>query len=157
MSTIKKRDKENIFTGSDKSTLAFPKFTKKKTEPKKKTVKIGEKVIQEKLEGRLRSYGLKFFHIPDLLLFFLKNNPAVPQYIRNLVSEYFKGVPDLVVFHKNQEGYNYCLLLELKTEAGKVSTGQQRWHSGLNVIVTYGLKEAYQAVEDFIKFVDDKA
>ncbi len=101
----------------------------------------------------LKSYGLKYFHIPDNLLCFLKTNSAVPQGIRNLISEHFKGVPDLVIFHKNQDGYNFCLLLELKTENGKVSTGQKNWHAGLNVNVTYGLGEAKKVVEEFIEFV----
>jgi hypothetical protein len=145
--------KTKSFTGSDKSSLAFPKIQKKKT-PKRKTVKQPEKVIQSQIEGMLKSYGLKYFHIPDNLLCFLKTNSAVPQGIRNLISEHFKGVPDLVIFHKNQEGYNFCLLLELKTENGKVSTGQKNWHAGLNVNVTYGLEEAKKVVEEFIEFVD---
>jgi hypothetical protein len=147
--------KTNSFSGSDKSSLAFPKFQKKKA-PSKKS-KQPEKVIQRQIEGLLKSYGLRYFHIPDNLLYFLKTNPIVPQNIRNLISEHFKGVPDLVVFHKNQEGFNFCLLLELKTESGKVSTGQKNWHSGLNVNITYGLEEAKTAVENFIEFVDDKS
>ena len=153
----KKNKDAKVFIGSDKSTLAFPKFQKKKSGPKTKKAKRPEEVIQSQIEGLLKSYGLKFFHIPDNMLFFLMRNPAVPQWIRNLVKEYFKDLPDIIAFHKNQEGHNFCLLLELKTEVGSLSTGQKRFKSGLNVIVTYGLEEAKAAVEEFIEFVDNKA
>lgn len=153
----KKSSSAKVFIGADKSNLAFPKFAGKKKSAANKKVTLKENVIQDQVEGHLKSYGLKFFHIPDALLCFLKTNKFVPQYIRNYIKEYFSGLPDLLIFHKNNEGFNFCLLLELKTEAGVVSTVQQRWHMGLNVHVTYSLAEAKKVIDDFIEFVDNKA
>jgi len=152
---IKKSKKAIGFKGADKSGLAFPKKTKK-TAPKKKRTHP-EKVIQKQVEAYLKSYGIKFFHIPDYLLMFIKTSPLVPQHLRNLVSEHFKGMPDIIAWHKNQDGYNFCLLLELKTETGKLSQGQKNWKIGLNVNVTYSLEEAINVIDNFLEFCDGKS
>lgn len=154
----KKKSEAKVFIGADKSSLMFPKYEGKKIKgPKNPKVTLKENVIQRKVERYLKSYGLKFLHIPDALLMFLMKNPLVPMHIRKFVKEYFSGLPDLLIFHKNSEGHNFCLLLELKTEAGVVSTVQGRWHAGLNVHVTYSLKEAKEVIDEFIEFVDNKS
>lgn len=147
-----KRKKTKTFTGADKSALAFPKKKVKPTTKKKKT--SPEKVIQKQVEAYLTILGVRFFHIPDYLLMFIKVTPGVPQYLKNLVSQHFKGLPDLIIWHKNEKGFNHCLLLELKTETGKLSQGQINWHKGLNVAVTYSADEAIKEVNKFIEFCD---
>ena len=148
-----KRNKKTInFTGADKSALAFPK--KKIKTPTKKKRTSPEKLIQKKVEAYLNILGVRFFHIPDYLLMFIKATPGVPQYLKNLVSQHFKGLPDLIIWHKNKKGFNHCLLLELKTETGKLSQGQKNWHKGLNVAVTYGAEEAIKEIDKFICFCE---
>jgi len=66
-------------------------------------------------------------------------------------------MPDIIAWHKNQDGYNFCLFLELKTETGKLSQGQKNWKIGLNVNVTYSLEEAINVIDNFLEFCDGKS
>lgn len=149
---IKKSKQAIGFKGTDKTALAFPK--KKVKTPNKKKKTSPEKIIQKQVEAYLTILGVRFFHIPDYLLMFIKVTPGVPQYLKNLVSQHFKGLPDLIIWHKNEKGFNHCLLLELKTETGKLSQGQKNWHKGLNVSVTYGSDEAIKEIDKFISFCE---
>jgi len=108
-----------------------------------------EKMIQAEIECLCHLKGLRFIHIPDGVLGYLAR--ANPQ-VRALISKYFCGIPDLLIFAP-AEKYNYCLMLELKTEAGKLSQGQKNWHRGQNVITAYGLNEAKTALLEFEEFI----
>jgi VRR-NUC domain len=91
--------------------------------------------------------GIRFFRIPDKLLLFLAWH--APQWVRVFVARYFAGVPDLMLFRPLPGGKNEVRFLELKTEAGKVSQSQAKWHSGLNVLICRGWQETERAILDF--------
>lgn len=115
--------------------------------PKRGKVTIKERDLQSMAEDLCDSLGIRWFRIPDKLLAFLHN--FAPQWVRVFVSKYLKGVPDMMLFRKCETGDNIVRLIEIKTEAGKVSQGQRHWHRGLNVHVTYGWQETETAIRDF--------
>ena len=100
-----------------------------------------EKDIQKEVERRLKDYGIRYIHIPS------------DTYVKT--GGHFKGVLDLLAFFRREDGFNYCLCLELKADKGKLSQGQKNWHKGLNVHVTYGMDEAIECVENWVKFIDE--
>ena len=59
------------------------------------------------------------------------------------------GVPDLMLFKALPDGRNEVLFLEIKTEAGKLSLSQQKWHSGLTVKISYGWEETERIIKEF--------
>jgi len=109
-----------------------------------------EKDIQARAESLCDALGIRWFRIPDTLLGYLKNNQSVPIWARVMIGRYFRGVPDLMLFKRLEPGDNVCRFIEIKTEVGKLSQGQNQWHRGLNVHVTYGWAETEKAIKDFI-------
>lgn len=110
--------------------------------------KIPEKNLQAMAEHLCIQLGIRFFRIPDKLMGFLAT--SAPVWVRVFVAGYFQGVPDLMLFKKRPDGSNEVRFIEIKTEAGKISQGQAKWHSGLTVMVTYGWYETEQAIRSFI-------
>lgn len=108
---------------------------------------IKEKDLQSMAENLCIALGIRFFRIPDKLMGFLAN--YAPPWVRVFVARYFAGVPDLMLF-KRRDGLNEVRFIEIKTEAGKVSQGQAKWHSGLDVIVCYGWEETEKAIRGFL-------
>ncbi len=127
-------------------TIAAPGPRK---QPKASKVTIKEKDLQGMAENLALALGIRFFRIPDKLLSFLAN--FAPPWTRVFVARYFAGVPDMMLFKRLPDGRNEVRFIEIKTEAGKVSQGQSKWHSGLAVIVTYGWDETEKAIRDFTK------
>lgn len=124
--------------------LALPSVRKK---PKAAKVSIKEKDLQAMAENLCVALGIRFFRIPDKLLAFLAF--AAPAWTRVFVARYIKGTPDMMLFKPIPGGDNVVRFVEIKTEAGKVSQGQSKWHSGLNVHITYGWPETEQAIRGF--------
>ena len=127
--------------------------------PKAKAL-LPESDLQARAENLCLSLGIRFFRIPDKLQGFLAH--YAPPWVRVFVARYFAGVPDLMLFRpgikvtvkaggeiEKQPDDNFCRFIEIKTEAGKLSQGQSKWHTGLNVIVTYGWPETEKAIRDF--------
>lgn len=108
-----------------------------------------ERDIQARAEALCDTLGIRWFRVPDSLLAALKNNPSIPMWCRAMVARYFKGVPDLMLFKKSEGGDNLTRFIEIKTEVGKVTQGQEHWHRGLNVRVTYGWEETEKAIKEF--------
>ena len=115
--------------------------------PRASKVTIKEKDLQGMAENLATALGIRFFRLPDSLMGYLAacNVP----WIRVFVSRYLAGVPDLMLFKALPDGRNEVRFIEIKTEAGRVSTGQQKWHSGLNVHVCYGWPSVEKAITDF--------
>lgn len=124
--------------------LALP-GGRKKTKGAKVTIK--EKDLQAMAENLCIALGIRFFRIPDKLLAFLAF--AAPAWTRVFVAKYFAGVPDLMLFRALPDGKNEVRFIEIKTEAGKVHQSQSKWHSGLNIHVTYGWDETEKAIREF--------
>lgn len=98
-------------------------------------------------ENLCDSLGIRFFRLPDSLLGYLARCPDA--WMRAFVSRYLAGVPDLLLFKALPDGKNEVRFVEIKTEAGKVSQGQAKWHSGLKVHVCYGWAEVEKAILEF--------
>jgi hypothetical protein len=126
--------------------LALPGMRKK---PRAAKVTIKEKDLQAMAENLCLAMGIRFFRIPDKLLAFLAF--AAPSWTRVFVARYLKGLPDMLLFKKTSHGLNFCKMIEIKTEAGKLSAGQTAWHFGLSVHTTYGWEATEKAIKDFIK------
>ena len=120
-----------------------------RVEKVKKTKKRGEaeKVLQSKCEKYLDLKGIRYIRLPDSLygMIFNPYNKVPPQ-VRREISDCIKGVPDLIILDK-QGNYNKCLLIELKTETGKLSQGQKSFSKGLNVEVVRDLTTFKELVQ----------
>lgn len=119
--------------------------TRKKPRASKVTIK--ERDLQSMAEELCDAMGIRFFRIPDKLLGFLK--AYAPEWTRVFVYKYLSGLPDMMLFKRQPQGDNVVRFIEIKTEAGKLHQSQEKWHSGLNVIVAYGWPEVEKAIMDF--------
>jgi hypothetical protein len=115
--------------------------------PRTSKVTIKEKDLQAMAENLCLAMGIRFFRIPDKLMAFLAW--SAPEWTRIFVSRYLSGTPDLMLFKAIPDGKNEVRFVEIKTEAGKVSQGQAKWHSGLNIHVCYGWEETEKAIKGF--------
>jgi hypothetical protein len=120
--------------------------------PRASKVTIKEKDLQSMAENLCAALDIRFFRIPDKLLAFLSF--AAPPWTRVFVARYFAGLPDMLLFKKSKNGMNFCKLIEIKTEAGKLSQSQSKWHSNLNVTVTFGWDETEKAIIAFSNFME---
>lgn len=139
-----KKPKRDDIQSQAPGFIAKPGPRKKPPAPK---VTIKEKGLQGMAENLCNALGIRFFRIPNSLLGYLARCPVV--WIRVFVGRYLAGLPDMLLFKKNEAGDNLCRFVEIKTEAGKVSQGQAEWHSGLNVRVCYGWEEVEKAIREF--------
>jgi hypothetical protein len=124
--------------------IAPPGERKKPRAPK---VTIKERDLQSMAENLCLALGVRFFRVPDKLLAYLKC--YAPEWTRVFVSRYLSGLPDLLLFKSNPKGDNTVRFIEIKTEAGKLRQSQSKWHSGLNIHVTYGWAQTEKAILDF--------
>ena len=134
------------FLKSVKGTNPPTGIKKKSKSPPK--AKLPEKTLQAMAESLCIKLGIKFFRIPDKLLGFLAT--SAPPWVRVFVAGYFAGVPDLMLFKRLPDGTNQVKFIEIKTEAGKVSQGQAKWHAGLTVSVCYGWEETEKEIMEFL-------
>lgn|SRR3990167_3752776 len=109
-----------------------------------------EASIQATVEAYLNARHIRYIHIPNKVYQFLFYSKHVPVWVKALCSKHLKGIPDLLIF-KKEEKYNSCLLLELKAEKGKVSDRQKLWHDGLNVAVVFSWPDARKIIDEFYK------
>jgi hypothetical protein len=129
---------------------------KPKDKPRRTTKpKTKEKEIQSLVESYLRAKHIKYTRFPDSLYRYIFGIGGVPVHIKAQLAEYMRGVPDLIIYMQSKE-YNYTLLLELKTETGKLSQGQKNWGQGLSVAVARSFQEAKTAIDIFLAYVDAK-
>jgi VRR-NUC domain len=143
MNRVKKVSRSDIQSQAP-GFIAKPGPRKKPPVPK---VTMKERDIQGLAENLCNSLGIRFFRLPDSLLGYLARCTVV--WIRVFVGRYLAGLPDILLFKKNPAGDNICRMIEIKTEAGKLSQGQIKWHSGLNVHVCYGWDETEAAIMAF--------
>ena len=129
----------------------IPRFKKVKKALAKVTMK--EKQLQSIVEQYLDALGLAYFRIPDQVLKTLRWS-AGPG-IGRLVSEYFAGLPDLLLFRGKGENM-FCAGLELKTEAGRLSQKQKKWQEKIGTIVTYGWDETKEFIDNWLQKTDKK-
>jgi hypothetical protein len=131
--------------------LAFPK---KKKVPKQRKADTPEAIIQMRLEKYLDMTEVRYIRIPDCV-YRLFTYTSIPVWVKQEMSSAFKGVPDLLCFKKSGD-YNTSLLVEVKTDVGKLSQGQKKWHQGLNVAVVRSFEEGKDIIDRFKEVNDDK-
>ena len=111
---------------------ALERANNNRNSAREKKKKIGfqgkESELQKMCESYLKQNGLRYVHIPDNVLRYIKT--TAPIWITTQLSKAFKGVPDLMVFQGDKS-----LLVELKNVKGKLSQGQINWHKGVDVKV----------------------
>lgn len=100
-----------------------------------------EKHLQRICEHYLLVQKIEFFHIPDTLFQFIysplinnliSKNRYVYQWlqgVRKLVSKYFLGLPDIIIFDKSGK----YLAIELKTKTGKLREAQKKKSQKMDV------------------------
>ncbi len=109
---------------------------------------LPEKDLQAMAENLCIALGIRFFRLPDSLLGYLARCPDA--WIRVFVSRYLAGLPDMLLFRPRPEGDNVVRMIEIKTEAGKLSQGQEKFHAGLNVHICFGWAETENAIRGFL-------
>ena len=124
--------------------MSIPRPRRKPPAPR---VTLKEKDLQAMAENLCHARGIRFFRLPDSLLGYLARCPDA--WIRVFNSRYLAGLPDLLLFKVRPEGDNIVRFIEIKTEAGRVRQGQEKWHSGMNVHVCRGWAETEKAILDF--------
>lgn len=133
-----------ILAASKAAGVQIPANRRKPRAPK---VAIKEKDLQAMAEDLCIAKGIRFFRLPDSLLAYLAR--CSDTWVRVFNSRYLAGTPDLMLFAPRAEGDNIVRFIEIKTEAGKVSQGQSKWHSGLKVNVCHGWQETEDAILGF--------
>ena len=93
-----------------------------------------EAELQDLCEGYLTIKGIWFFHIP-----------AASYKARG--ANVLAGIPDLLIFKKDNDTNNNCLLVELKTKVGKPNPKQKKWAKETNV----HLIRSFEGFKDLIK------
>ena len=94
---------------------------RKKPVPK---VTITEDQLQGQCNDTLNAYRMRWLRIPDWIWAWLKQN--APIQIMKELSKRFGGMPDIIALEPVGD-YNLALLLELKTETGKLHGKQKHW------------------------------
>lgn len=103
--------------GNFKNTTA-----KKRTEVDRRSKGLNESEIQKQCEDLLNFLQLRYIRIPDALYrYVFSAQSKLPAYLKKLIADFIKGVPDLTVLLK--DGRYICV--ELKTASGKLSQGQK--------------------------------
>jgi len=126
----------------------IPKPGKKKKEAPKK-VKDPEKVIQALAEQYLEMKNVRPIRVPDLMWNKIMNNQTIPVYVKRYISEYLKGLPDLII-PKKRGNETVILPLEIKTEKGIMSKAQLDWQESLGTVVVHGWEECHGVMEKFL-------
>ena len=138
------------FINKSTGNLKFPK-----TEPTEQVMKKlrgeTEAQIQDYCEQYLNKKGIPFLHIPDAVYESCSRFSPLSEIKKVQISAYLKGVPDLMIFkHVKYDQYspndNNCLIVELKSEKGRLSQGQQNWNTGLKVHVI----KSFEAFKDLV-------
>ncbi len=106
--------------------LALPKYRKPVKRKAKATTP--EAVIQRQVENYCALVHLECFHIPEIMLSVFKwkadRTGGELGALRD-ASEAVGGFPDCLIFDPKRHGE--VLVLELKTDIGKMSKNQKRW------------------------------
>ena len=127
-----------------KGTLPRKKIDKSKLRP----VGVPEQTIQKQVETYLQLKGLKYMHIPDEIYRLCSPMSSTPIYIKRVISESLKGIPDLMIFKKTGDDI-LCLMIELKKKNAKARQSQKKWHGELPVKVLDTFEKAREAIDQW--------
>ena len=95
-------------------------------------------------------------HYPDLLFTIAPNGMKLPISVAAKFKKlgYAKGTPDLLIFESR--GIHNGLMIELKTEKGRITPEQYDWLGKLNdrgyrAVVCRSVEEAIIVIKDYLK------
>ena len=130
------------------------KFSKKKQTGNKqidaqqyKAITQNEASLQKQCEQLLDMMHLRYYRIPDAIWKFKGTTPAT----RAILSNYFKGLPDLTVLIPLDEIYCKAVCFELKTKKGKLTGGQKRFQRKLPLIIIRSFDQFQKELEVFLR------
>jgi hypothetical protein len=106
-----------------------------------------EEALQRQCEQYLRARKIDFVRIPDWIYRLVTSNPK----LRKWISQYFKGLPDLMIFRQWKSPYNLALFVELKKKGGQLSQGQEALGRRLNVLVIREFELFVVVVDRFLE------
>jgi len=108
-----------------------------------------EASLQAQCEGLLSYHPeLKVIRIPDIAWKVLQGNEKWKIITRSALSQWFGGMPDLVILMKSDGKFNACLAVELKVKKRKLRQSQKKWADILNV-------HRVERFEDFTELLDE--
>jgi hypothetical protein len=114
---------------------------------KKEKALIPEKFIQKQAEEYLKYIDCEIIRIPDEVYMVIYKNPKIPVYIKKIIADYIKSIPDLTVLFP--DGKYHCV--ELKSKTGKLTSGQKRFKNRVGE-VNYSV---CRSIEDFVKLIQE--
>ena len=125
---------------------AFPKKKRVRNSPKKATEP--EAAVQARAEEYLMARNVAFIRLPDALWRSIIAAKDIPIWTKKSISDYLKGLPDLIIFHPKDLGRVKCI--EIKTEVGKLSAAQSTWQDKIGTVVCYGWTETRKEIDGFL-------
>ncbi len=108
-----------------------------------KSIIENEAHLQSQCEEWLTLEKISYLHIPNAAY-----NLLVKHRYSNLAKK-LKGIPDLLIFKKLENGRNECLCIELKTSKGKQSQGQKNVAKHINVVIKRSFEDVQKEVREF--------
>lgn len=90
-------------------------------------IEISESELQALAEKYLCLRGVRFVHIPSKIQVFIWSG-ICPIWVGRLASKYLKGIPDLLIFGDSENEIRRCLVIELKSKNGTLTTEQKQWN-----------------------------
>lgn len=100
-----------------------------------------ESALQKQTEELLTWYKVPFWRMPDYIAGWIMKN--APDEIRFGFSHYFLGKPDITALFPNDRFLNF----ELKSEKGKLTTGQKRFANKAAVHVVKSIYTIQELIE----------
>ena len=107
--------------------------------------------LQKQCEEYLQYLNIPYIRIPDWLYYsvFGKQSNVEPK-IKRFISKYLKGLPDIMIFKRDENSYNKALFIELKNKYGKLSQGQKNFAKQLNLLVVRNFDDFKKEVDKFV-------
>ena len=118
-----------------------------------KAIKYKESQLQKECEEWLESEKIVYLRIPEEVTRLCSPQSKVTQHVKNSISKYLKGWPDLMIFDPD-EFFNRCLLVELKSKKGRMSQSQKNLARKVHVLEIRSLEDFVANVERFLNGTD---
>ena len=113
--------------------------------------KDSEHHLQIKCEEYLQLRNIPSIRIPDVAYRAIFANTGISKNLKEIISSFLKGVPDIVILKPEPDGTNKALCVELKSAMGKASQGQKHFAKKVNVYIIRSFDDFVKLVEEFLK------
>ncbi len=117
-----------------------------------KEINSNEDSLQKQCEGLLDSMKIEYYRIPeDITRLNSPTHPVkIPQYLKNLITKYFKGKPDLLCLIPHDDIYIKAVAFELKTKKGTLNPGQKEFQRKLPLIIIRSFEQFQECLNSFL-------